>query len=70
MAVMGEKETVIWAVLLIANDEEIANLKPGVAVTILATPTKDGSKRVELVQSAGPECSATCAGLTNLIVNR
>jgi len=65
MSVSGQNGTEIWAVLLRAADSEVANLKPGVTVTVLGTPTKDGTKRVELVQSSGPNS----AGLMNLIVN-
>lgn len=65
MAVSDQGGTAIWAVLLRASDEETSNLKPGVTVTILATPSKDGSRRVELVQSQGPNRS----GLMNLNVN-
>lgn len=43
----------IWAVLLHATDSRTKILKPGSAVTIRATPSKDGSRRVELVQSTG-----------------
>ena len=65
MAVTDPSGTASWAVLLRAADDEVANLRTGVSVTILATPTKDGSRRVELVQSFGPNRS----GLMNLAVN-
>jgi hypothetical protein len=43
----------IWAVLLHATDSRTEVLKPGAAVSIRATPSKDGSRRVELVQAIG-----------------
>jgi len=55
----------IWAVLLWGSDAEVAMLKPGVYVTVLATPTKDGSRRVELVQTD----RSNSLGLKNLTVN-
>ena len=51
MAVSHENATEVWAVLVWGADSDFANLRPGVKVTLLGTPTKDGSRRVQLVQS-------------------
>jgi hypothetical protein len=51
MSVTGGNTTEIWAVLIWGADSDFANLKPGVKVTLLGTPTKDGSRRVQLIQS-------------------
>lgn len=53
----------IWAVLMGGvPDTEAVRLKSGVYVTLLGTPVKDGTRRVELVQPAPP----TTASLANL----
>ena len=45
----------LWAVLLWGTDSQVENLKPGKAVSIMATPVKDGTYRAELVQGpTGP----------------
>jgi len=43
---------VIWAVLFWAPDGQTPNLPTGTPVTVRATPPKDGSRRVQLVQEA------------------
>ena len=51
MSVTRDNKTEIWAVLIWGADSDFANLKPGVKVTLSGTPTNDGSRRVQLVQS-------------------
>jgi len=51
MSVTRDNTTEIWAVLIWGADSDFANLKPGVKVTLSGTPTKDGSRRVQLVQT-------------------
>ena len=67
MAVKDDSATngvAIWAVLFWAPDADTPALKPGVPVTVLVTPSKDGTRRVALVQQ-GPQ-SPTNVDLTQL----
>jgi hypothetical protein len=67
MAVNGVNTPEIWSVLLWASDSQTANLNPGVSVRILATPSKDGTRRVELVQPKGNLGSDSM--MVNLTIN-